>query len=95
MSQISDNKKRIAKNTAILYFKLVVSTFVGIFSSRFILQALGVDDFGLYNVVGGLVVLMTFMSNVMMTTSYRFILISLKGLQRGRTIASPKTKTLA
>ena len=77
MSQISDNKKRIAKNTAILYFKLVVSTFVGIFSSRFILQALGVDDFGLYNVVGGLVVLMTFMSNVMMTTSYRFISVEI------------------
>lgn len=77
MSQTSENNKRIAKNTAILYFKLVVSTFVGIFSSRFILQALGVDDFGLYNVVGGLVVLMTFMSNVMMTTSYRFISVEI------------------
>lgn len=48
-------------------------TFVGLFSSRFVLQALGASDFGLYNVVGGLIALFNFLGTAMSTTSRRYI----------------------
>ena len=46
---------KIIKNTIILYIKLIVTTVVGLYSSRFILKALGIDDYGLYVVIGGVV----------------------------------------
>lgn len=51
----SDNNKRIAKNTALLYFRMLFLMFIGLYTSRVNLQSLGVDNFGIYNVVGGVV----------------------------------------
>lgn len=51
---------KIIKNTIILYIKLIVTTVVGLYSSRFILKALGIDDYGLYVVIGGVVTIMNF-----------------------------------
>lgn len=68
---------KIIKNTIILYIKLIVTTVVGLYSSRFILKALGIDDYGLYVVIGGVVTIMNFLSTVMTTTSYRFITVEL------------------
>lgn len=67
------SNKRIVKNSIYLYIRLVVTMFVGIFTSRFVLSALGVSDYGLYNVVGGVVGLMAFINTMLVTTSYRFI----------------------
>ena len=63
----------IFKNSAILYFRLIVTSIISLISSRFILEALGEADFGLYSVVGGIVVLMAFLNSVMMATTNRFI----------------------
>ncbi len=67
------SNKRIVKNSIYLYIRLIVTMFVGIFTSRFVLSALGVSDYGLYNVVGGVVSLMAFVNTMLVTTSYRFI----------------------
>ena len=47
------NSKRIAKNTLLLYIRLIFTMAVGLFTSRVILATLGVDDYGVYNVVAG------------------------------------------
>jgi O-antigen/teichoic acid export membrane protein len=67
----------IIKNSLILYLRLIVVSIVGLLSSRFILQALGASDFGLYNLVGGIVFLMAIFNNVMVSTTYRFIAFEL------------------
>ena len=48
-NQLSDNNKRIAKNTLLLYFRMLFLMVIGLFTSRINLQALGVQDFGIYN----------------------------------------------
>ena len=53
MSQATDNNKRIAKNTLLLYIRMLFMMIVSLYTSRVILDALGVEDFGIYNVVGG------------------------------------------
>ena len=63
----------IVKNSLILYIRLIIVSVIGLLSSRFILQALGVSDFGLYNVVGGVVTMIAFLNIVMISTTYRFI----------------------
>ena len=55
MSSQSNNNKRIAKNTLLLYFRMLFMMVVSLYMSRVILNALGVEDFGIYNVVGGIV----------------------------------------
>ena len=73
MSDNSQNNKRIAKNTLMLYVRMLLIMVVSLYTSRVILQALGVEDFGLYNVVGGVVVLFTFINNAMVTSTQRFL----------------------
>jgi len=74
---ISENNKRIAINTIILYVKLIITTLVGIISVRFVLQALGAESYGLYAVVGGIVAMMNFLNTTMISTSYRFLTVEL------------------
>lgn len=52
-NQTSDNNKRIAKNTMMLYMRMLFSMLVTLYTSRVVLDKLGVSDFGTYNVVGG------------------------------------------
>lgn len=73
MSDNSANNKRIAKNTLMLYIRMLLIMGVSLYTSRVILQALGVKDFGLYNIVGGVVVLFTFINNAMVTSTQRFL----------------------
>ena len=70
----SQNNKRIAKNTLMLYVRMLLIMAVSLYTSRVILQALGVEDFGLYNVVGGVVVLFTFINNAMVTSTQRTLM---------------------
>ena len=53
MSQTSENNKRIAKNTIALYIRTLVTMAVGLFTSRVVLNVLGIEDYGVYNVVVG------------------------------------------
>jgi O-antigen/teichoic acid export membrane protein len=69
----STNNKRIAKNTLFLYFRMLITMGVSLYTSRVVLNALGVENFGIYNVVGGVVVLFSFLNNAMSTASQRFL----------------------
>lgn len=69
----SENNKRIAKNTLILYVRMVIMTLVSLYTSRIILRTLGVDDFGIYQVVAGIIVLFSFLNNGLSAASSRFI----------------------
>ena len=67
------NNKRIAKNTAFLYTGMIVRMFVAFYTSRLVLDALGVDDFGIYNVVGGAAVMFVFFSSSLTNATQRYL----------------------
>lgn len=69
----SDNHKRIAKNTLMLYLRMFIILIVGLYTSRVVLNVLGVSDYGLYNVVGGIVSILTFLNAAMVGSSQRYI----------------------
>ena len=69
----SENNKRIAKNTLLLYFRMFFTMAVTLYTSRVILKALGVEDFGIYNVVAGIVTLFSFFSGARSSAASRFI----------------------
>lgn len=71
MSEISDNK-RIAKNTLFLYARMLLIMLVGLFTVRVVLDILGADDYGIYNVVGGVVAMFSFLTNSMVSASQRY-----------------------
>ena len=66
------DQKRIAKNTLLLYVRIGVVMLVGLYTSRVVLDALGVVDFGIYNAVGGIVMMFSFLSSTMSTACQRF-----------------------
>ena len=72
-NQTSDNNKRIAKNTLLLYFRMLIMMGINLYTSRVVLDVLGASDFGLYNVVGGFVTMFTLISGAMTTASQRFL----------------------
>lgn len=72
-NQTSDNNKRIAKNTLLLYFRMLFMMVVSLYTSRVILNVLGVEDFGIYNVVGGVVAMFTIISGSLSAAISRFI----------------------
>ena len=71
MQQALTSTKRLAKNTIMMYIRMGITMIVGLISTRIVLQALGEDDFGLYNAVSGIVVLITFLNNAMMLATQR------------------------
>lgn len=68
-----NSNERIVVNTIIVYVRMAIEILVGLFSSRYVLLALGVSDFGLYNVVAGLITMLNFVSTAMATTTRRYI----------------------
>ena len=60
MPNTSSKTKRIAKNTVLLYIRMIVIMIITLYTSRVILKALGFEDYGLYNVVAGVVLMMSF-----------------------------------
>lgn len=72
MSAQTDNK-RIAKNTLILYFRMLFMMLIGLYTSRINLQSLGVEDFGIYNVVGGIVVMFSIINGSITASISRFL----------------------
>ncbi len=66
------DQKRIAKNTLLLYLRIGVVMLVGLYTSRVVLDALGEVDFGIYNAVGGIVMMFSFLSSTMSTSCQRF-----------------------
>lgn len=69
----STNNKRIAKNTLFLYFRMLFMMAVSLYTSRVILNTLGIEDYGVYNVVGGVVSMLGFLNGALGGASSRFI----------------------
>ncbi|MFR3328874.1 MAG: lipopolysaccharide biosynthesis protein [Odoribacter splanchnicus] len=69
----SENTRRIAKNTAMLYIRMLLIMAVTLYTSRIVLDVLGVEDFGIYNVVGGIVVMFSFLNGAMSQSTQRFL----------------------
>ena len=76
-STSSINNKRIAKNTLVLYVRLLITFLISIYTSRVILEALGIIDYGIYNVVGGVISMLGFMKSSMANGIQRFINITI------------------
>ena len=77
MADVTSNNKRIAKNTIMLYMRMILLMIVGLYTSRVVLQALGVSDFGIYSLVGGFVAMLSYMNSVFVASTQRFLAFSL------------------
>lgn len=73
MSEQQSNNKTIAKNTIFLYFRMLFSMGVGLYTSRVVLQVLGVDDYGIYQSVGGIVGMLSFLNGALSVGSSRYL----------------------
>lgn len=76
MSKSTENK-RIAKNTLILYIRMIFTLCVSLYTCRVVLYGLGITDYGIYNVVGGVVFMLNFISAAMGNSTQRYISYSL------------------
>lgn len=73
MSEISNNNKRIARNTLYMYFRMLVLMAVSFYTMRIVFNTLGIDDFGIYNIVGSIIVLFSFINNGLAITTKRYV----------------------
>ena len=73
MSDTSANNKHIAKNTLMLYVRMLFTMVVSLFTSRVVLQTLGVEDYGIQNVVGGVITMFTFINGGMVSSTQRYL----------------------
>ncbi len=71
------NNKRIAKNTMFLYFRMMLIMGITLYTSRIVLKTLGIEDFGIYNVVGGIVTMFTFLNGSLGSATSRYITFEL------------------
>lgn len=69
---MQQNNKRIAKNTLLLYFRMLFTMAISLYTSRVVLATLGIEDFGIYNVVGGFVAMFSVISGAMTSATQRF-----------------------
>ena len=72
-TDISHTSKRVARNTMLLYVRMFVLMCIGLFTSRIVLKALGIDDFGIYNAVGDVVVGFTFITSALSAAIVRYM----------------------
>lgn len=77
MTDIIANNKRIAKNTLLLYCRMFFMMLVSLYTSRVVLSTLGVEDYGIYNVVGGVVSMFGFLNAAMATSTQRYLTFEL------------------
>ena len=78
-----ETNKIIVKNTIFLYIRTFVSMLISLYTSRKILEALGISDFGIYNVVGGVITMLTFLNGSMSVATQRFLTVELGKKDRG------------
>ena len=92
MSVESENNKRIAKNTIYLYIRMILVMAVSLYTSRAVLKILGVSDYGVYNVLGGIIGMLGYVNNVLAGSTSRFLTID---LGRGNREALKKTFSMS
>lgn len=76
---MQDNNKTIAKNTLFMYFRMFFTMCVGLYTSRVVLATLGFIDYGLYNVIGGVIAMLGFLNGAMINSISRFLTFELGG----------------
>lgn len=69
----SDNNRRIAKNTVLLYSRMFLIMGISLYTSRIVMKTLGVEDFGIFNVVGGVITMLSFLNSSMSSATQRFL----------------------
>ncbi|MCD8290794.1 MAG: oligosaccharide flippase family protein [Prevotella sp.] len=77
MPVASSNNKRLAKNTLLLYFRMFLNMAIMLYTSRVVLRILGVEDYGIYNVVGGVVTMLNIITGALSITISRYITFEL------------------
>lgn len=77
MSSSNERNKKIAKNTLYLYFRMLFTMGISLYTSRMILSILGIEDYGIYNVVGGVVAMLGFLNGTLASGTQRFITFQL------------------
>ena len=87
LSTEHQNNKRIAKNALLLYFRLLITMGIGLYTSRVVLNALGVNDYGIYNIVGGVVAMLSMFTSSLSAATSRFFAFTL-GKQDERKLKS-------
>jgi len=73
MGEVASDNKRIARNTVYMYARMFITMLIGLYTSRVILASLGFDDYGLYNVVGGIIAMFSFINGALSNTTSRYI----------------------
>lgn len=73
----STGNKRLAKNTLVLYLRMLFTMVLQLYTSRLVLQALGVEDYGIYNVVGGVIAMLNFVNMSLSNADSRFIAVEI------------------
>ena len=68
-----DVATRVVRNTGFLYVRIIINIFISLFSTRIVLNVLGVEDFGIYNVIGGVIGMLTFLNSAMTEATQRFM----------------------
>ena len=76
-SAISENSRRIARNTLLLYFRMLLMMVIGLYTSRVVLDALGETDYGVHNAVGSMVMVFTFITTSVSSAISRFLAVEL------------------
>ena len=71
------SNSRMIKNTFLLYFRMALMMCINLYTSRIVLHTLGVEDYGIFNVVGGVIVMFSFISDGMMASTQRFLTFEL------------------
>ena len=86
----SSSTKRIAKNTTLLYIRMMIVMIINLYAVRLVLNALGVEDYGIYNVIAGVITMLYSISSVLSTATQRFYSYSIgeNTLERLRNIFS-------
>lgn len=73
MSDQSSNNKQIAKNTLLLYFRMALTMTVSLYTSRVVLNVLGLEDYGIYTIVAGFIILFSFINGALASATQRFL----------------------
>ena len=73
MNNTTGSKRKILKNTMVLYVRVIATMLIALYTSRVVLKALGIEDYGLYNVVGGVVALFSFLKTSLASATQRFM----------------------
>lgn len=77
MTKALEKNRTIARNTFLLYFRMILLMVINLYASRVILDVLGISDYGIYNVVGGVIAMFSFLSNSFSTSVSRYITVAL------------------